>query len=185
MLEKIFGSISRSKIVKFFCTHNEERHYMRELARSLDIKINALSRELDNLEEIGFLKADIKNNRKYYSVNNEFPLLQELRSLIVKSIVLVEKAVTKGLLNAKGIHVLILTGVFIDQDTGTDILLVGTTSKAKIQKLINSLSRSFYQDLRFTMLSPAEYKYRLEVTDKFIYKILNFSPIVIVNKYTR
>ena len=185
MLERLFGSDSRAKIIKFFCTHEYERCYMRELSRSLDIKLNALSRELANLEDMGFLAGSIEDNKKFYSIDRTFPLLPELKSLIVKSIVLLEKAVVRDINSMGGIQVFVLTGIFVNQETGTDILLVGSFNRARAQKLINNLSRSFYQNLRFTLLSPAEYKYRLEVTDKFIYNVLNFSPIVIVNKYAR
>lgn len=183
MLEQLFGSTSRAKIIKFFCTHENDAAFVRELSRSLDIKLNAVSRELDNLTRIGFLEAYIEKGRKYYKIDKSFPLLVDLKSLIIKSIVLLERAVIKDLNSLKGVHVLILTGIFCGEDTGTDILLVGNIDRHRVQKLINSLSRSFYQNLRFTLFTPHEYKYRLEVTDKFIYNILNLSPIVILNKY--
>ena len=185
MLEQLFGSGSRAKIIKFFCTHDTEKLYMRELSRSLDIKLNALSRELDNLERLGFLASSLDNHKKYYRVDPSFPLLGELKSMIIKSIILMEKAVVKDLTSLKGITVFVLTGIFVNQDTGTDILLVGSINRTRVQRLVDSLSRSFYQNMRFTIFTPAEYKYRLEVTDKFIYNILNLSPIIIVNKYAR
>ena len=184
MLERIFGSTSRGKIIKFFCTHGFEKYYVRELARLLDIKLNALSRELDNLVHIGFLRAHLEKNRKYYAVDPSFPLLAELKALIVKSIVLLEKAIIKDMDVIHGIQVFILTGIFVGAETGTDLLLVGKINKAKVQSIIHGLSKSFYQNLRFTVLSPTEYKYRLEVTDKFIHTILSTSPIIIVNNYS-
>lgn len=185
MLDRLFGSESRAKIIKFFCEHAAQRHYVRELSRALDIQLNALSRELANLEEIGFLSSLLEDGKKFYTLNPTFPLLPELTSLIVKSTLLLERAVQKDILSIRGIQVCLLTGIFIHQDTGTDVLLAGTADRKKIQKIINDLSRAFHQDLRFTLFSPAEYKYRLEVTDKFLHGILSQSPIVIVNKYAR
>lgn len=185
MLEHLFGSTSRSKIIKFFCTHPEARGYVRELARSLDIALNALSRELENLERIGFLKSALDQGKKYYSVDQHFPLLDELKSLIFKSIVLLEQAIVRDVQAMRGVQVFVLTGIFVNEDTGTDILLVGSIDRQKVQKLIASLSRSFYQDIRFTLFTPTEYKYRLEVTDKFVYTILNHRPIIIVNRYAK
>ena len=185
MLGRLFGSESRAKIIKFFCSRSQQEFYLREISRVLDIQLNALSRELDNLEEIGFLTARTLNNRKYYRVDEKFPLLGELKALLYKSVVLLERAIVKDLQKIRGFQVFILTGIFINQETGTDILLVGSVDRKKVHKLIASLSQQFYQDIRFTFLTPPEYKYRLEVTDKFIYNILNLSPIVIINKYAR
>jgi len=182
MLERLFGSASRSKIIKFFCTQGSDSFYMRELARQLDIKVSALSRELDNLEKLGLLTSSIENNKKYYSVNQSFPLLIDLQQLIAKSVTLLEKAIIKNLQSLKGVQALFLTGIFNGQPTDTDILIVGSVDRMKVQRLVSSLSRSYHQDVRFTIFSTSEYKYRAEVTDKFLYKILNLSPIVIVNK---
>jgi DNA-binding MarR family transcriptional regulator len=185
MLEHLFGSTSRAKILKFFCTHPTARGYVRELARSLDIALNGLSRELENLERMGFVVSSLDQGKKFYSVNPEFPMLVELKALIFKSIVLLEQAIVRDVREMRGVQVFVLTGIFVNEETETDILLVGTIDRQKVQKLITSLSKSFYQDIRFTLFTPAEYKYRLEVTDKFVYTILNHSPIVIINKYAK
>jgi hypothetical protein len=185
MLERLFGSSSRAKIIKFFCTHTTGSFYLRELARTLDIQLNAISRELDNLVVMGFLIPITRDHKKYYRVNSDFSLLHELTALIIKSIVLLERAVISDLQKVRGIQLFILTGIFINEDTGTDILIVGSPQKKMIQKIINALSRSFYQDLRFTILTTSEYRYRLEVTDKFLYAIMNQGPVIITDKITR
>ncbi|OGY91092.1 MAG: hypothetical protein A3B30_04220 [Candidatus Komeilibacteria bacterium RIFCSPLOWO2_01_FULL_52_15] len=185
MLEQLFGSLSRARIIKFFCTHETERFYLRELARTLDIKVNGLSRELDNLENLGFLTATNEDRKKYYAIDPTFPLREELKGIVSKSTLLLQRSVVRMLQDIRGVQVFILTGIFANQDTGTDILLVGSFDRKRIQSLITGLSRSFYQNLRFTLLRSSEFRYRLEVTDKFIYAILNSSPITIVNKYSR
>lgn len=185
MLEALFGSRARAKIIKFFCTHNQERFYLRELARSLDLAVNSLSRELDNLEQLGFLSSHVVDNKKYYFADENWPLLSELRALIIKSTVLLEKVLVNQLQRLSNVRALFLTGVFIDQPLETDILLVGAVNRKQVQKLINSLSKSFYQDLRFTLLSSKEYVFRLEVGDKFVTNILNQSPVVIVDKFSQ
>lgn len=185
MLERIFGSSARVTIIKFFCTYTQGSYYLRELARTLELRVSALSRELDNLEQLGFLTSEEKDLKKFYSVNTEFPLLPELSALMLKSVVLLERAVVSDVLKFPGIQVFMLTGIFVNQDTGTDIVLVGTLNKKRVQSMITALSRSFHQPLRFTFLSGSEYRYRVDVSDKFIHKILTASPIVILNRYSK
>ena len=182
MLDNLFGSTARAKIIKFFCTNDRKKFYVRELAKLLDLKLNSLSRELIHLERMGLLKVSLDKKRKYYEVDHTFPLYAELHALIVKSIVLLEKVVSRELRAMRGMTVLLLTGIFVRQETSTDIVIAGTVDRKKIQHLIAALSGAFHQEIRFTIFSTAEYKYRLAVTDKFLSTVLNSGPIIILNK---
>src|SRR3989344_3222506 len=157
MLERLFGSASRSKIIKFFSLHVSEEFYMRELARLLDIKLNALSRELENLEELGFLRSSIEQNKKYYETNPDFPMRQELVSIISKTAVLLEGAIVPELRKVRGIQQVLLTGLFVGEETETDVLIIGSVDRVKIQRIISGLSRSFFQEIHFTIFTPQEF----------------------------
>lgn len=64
MLEKIFGSKARVKILKAFLMNPDEKFYIRQLARDLKLQVNSVRRELLNLEDFGLLYSDnnIKNS---------------------------------------------------------------------------------------------------------------------------
>ena len=55
MLNKLFGSQARVKILKLFLTHPDEKFYIRQIARDLKLQLNSVRRELDNLEQFGLL----------------------------------------------------------------------------------------------------------------------------------
>ena len=55
MLEKLFGSKSRVKILKLFLLHPNQSFYIRQLARDLKLQLNSVRRELENLEKFGLL----------------------------------------------------------------------------------------------------------------------------------
>ena len=58
MLDKLFGSNARVKLLKLFLLHPEQRFYIREIARELDLQLNSVFRELNNLEEMGLLLSE-------------------------------------------------------------------------------------------------------------------------------
>jgi len=60
MLESIFGSRTRVKLLKIFLAHPGEYYFVRELARMTEEKIKAIRRELSNLEEFGLIMAEKK-----------------------------------------------------------------------------------------------------------------------------
>ncbi|MBI4779272.1 hypothetical protein HY797_02360, partial [Candidatus Falkowbacteria bacterium] len=64
MLEKLFGSNSRVKILKLFLLNPAEKFYIRQLSRDLKLQLNSVRRELENLEKFGILTSDIKNEEE-------------------------------------------------------------------------------------------------------------------------
>src|SRR4030042_7204232 len=93
MLEQLFGSQSRSKLLQLFLSNPEGKYYVRELTRILNSQINAVRRELQNLEELGVIKIvedkaenkSEKSNRKFYKSNTKFILYSDLKSIFQKA----------------------------------------------------------------------------------------------------
>lgn len=68
MLEKIFGSKARVKILKAFLMRPDEKFYIRQLARDLKLQVNSVRRELINLDDFGLLYSD--DNTKSASLSS-------------------------------------------------------------------------------------------------------------------
>ena len=58
MLEKIFGSVARVKLLKVFLLNSDKKFYIRQLSRDLNLQVNSVRRELLNLEEFGLLQCN-------------------------------------------------------------------------------------------------------------------------------
>jgi len=56
MLEQLFGSQTRVRLLQIFLSNPEEKYFVRELTRNLNSQINAIRRELENLEELGAIR---------------------------------------------------------------------------------------------------------------------------------
>ena len=56
MLEHLFGSTTRVKLLRLFYNNQDRAYFVRELSRVIDIQLNAVRRELANLEELGLVK---------------------------------------------------------------------------------------------------------------------------------
>jgi hypothetical protein len=88
-LMKIFGSKCRTKILeKFFLDYasaNDELYHMRGIARDIDEQINSVKRELDNLETLGILSSKTENKKRYFSLNTDFFLAEEFKSIFLKN----------------------------------------------------------------------------------------------------
>ncbi len=184
MLDQLFGSKTRVKILRLFFAKQDSKFFVREITRALNERINSIRRELENLEKMGLLKFEENNNKKYYYINKNFVLFDELRNIIIKSRILLEKEYVSKLKRLEGAKYLALTGYFVDLkgDTLTDILVVGKVHKSVIEKIVNQMSSEFMIDLNYTLMDQKEFDYRRGMTDRFLYNILKSKKIVIIDK---
>jgi len=186
MLEAIFGSRTRTKLLKLFLLNNQE-FFVREIARETDEKLNSVRRELDNLEKLGLISIIKKQidseKRKYYQVNQNFVLYEDLRKLFLKSKLLIERTLAQKLNELGNVKLLILSGFFVDDnDAKTDLLIVGQINKIKLKNLISKISSQVDNEIRYTSMNVKEFNFRNGMTDKFLFEVLEGKKIVIVDK---
>lgn len=197
MLGQLFGSNARVKILKIFLFNPEEKYYIRELARKLKLQVNSVRRELDNLEKFGILvsganfdieeSADdissVKQEKKYYKANANFVLFEEIKSLIIKAQILYGQDFISKLKKAGNIRLLVLAGKFVnDHNTPVDLLIVGRFNKIKLVKLIKELEKDLGREMNYTLMDTKEFRYRRDITDVFLYGILEGKNIVAVDE---
>src|SRR6201990_2033441 len=73
MIEQLFGSKTRVKLLQLFYSNSNRSFFVREITRKIDEQINSVRRELSNLLSIGIITSDTVNtNRLYYEVNQKF-----------------------------------------------------------------------------------------------------------------
>lgn len=207
MLEKLFGSNSRVKILKLFLLNPADKFYIRQLSRDLKLQLNSVRRELENLEKFGILTSDMKNeeggkaeketaggqtslrqasggqDKKYFRANPNFILFDEIKALIVKAQILYEKDFVRKLNSIGKVKLLVLTGIFVNNpNTLIDILIVGKINKPKLVKLIRELEVELGKEINFTVFEPREFKYRRDITDIFLYGILDSRKLVVIDE---
>lgn len=206
MLEKLFGSKTRVKILKIFLLNPDKKFYLRQLSRDLKLQVNSIRRELVSLEEFGLLissnnstnlstlsnkstskkktkKEPALNEKKYYWVNKNFILFHEIKSLISKSQIM---AGENFIINLKSIcdpYFILLSGMFVNTDKSpTDILVVADVDKDKLVQVINEMELEIGHPINFTVMDKEEFKYRQEVADVFLHSVLNSKKIILLDK---
>jgi predicted transcriptional regulator len=197
MLGKLFGSTARVKILKLFLLNPDNSYYIRQISRHLNLQLSAVRRELENLETLELLESRhggegdevisdekvSKNDRKYYQANRDFVLFNEIRELIIKAQILCEKEFTDKLKKLGTIKLLILSGLFINEKQApVDMLIVGNFDKNKVAKLIKLLEEELVDEVNYTVLSEADFHYRRQVTDVFLYSVLEGKKIVVIDE---
>lgn len=203
MLENLFGSQSRVRLLKLFMTHPENKYYIRQLARDLELQLNSVRRELENLEKFGLLRSHtntlkkkeiqeegvetaikrLGTEKKYYQVNKDFILYEEIKNLIVKSQILHEMDFVEKIRSLDGVRLLVLTGFFVGlSDSPVDILAVGHVDKDQLMKVIKELEHNLGREINYSLFDMKEFNYRMEMTDVFLYGVLERKKLMPINE---
>ena len=192
MVEQLFGSKTRVKLLGLFFNNPGRPFYVREITRKIDEQINSVRRELANLLSVGLISSEGANNRLYYEVNTKYEYYEQLRSIFTtiptrsaspaSKEMREEDKITKLLRSTGSVQFAFLTGSFTrDTRTNIDIFLVGDVNKARLSKVVGELEKEMGRELNYSSLTPDEYQYRLGLNDRFISGVLEAKKIVIID----
>ena len=135
MLRGLITSKTRVKLLTLFFMNPEKEMYIRELVRNTDENINAIRRELSNLEEIGILTSKRRGNEKYYTINKNMPIYNELASIILKTEG-IAKVLQEKLSEIGNIKTAFIYGSFAKKEAGInsdiDLFIIGTVNEKKM-----------------------------------------------------
>ena len=200
MIEQLFGSKTRVKLLQLFYSNPNRSFYVREITRKIDEQINSVRRELANLLSIGIISSDNTNNRLYYEVNQNYEYYAPLRAIFgnasekpdISSAKKPSLAATdspaastdidkiKALGNVK---IALYTGQFTrDESSGIDLLIVGDINQRAMQKFITELEAQEGKEIRYTVMPAQEFGYRKQINDRFIDTVLSSKKQVLVDK---
>ncbi len=192
-LEHLFGSKTRARLLGLFLMHPETAFFVRELTRKIDAQLNSVRRELKNLIDLGLVVervgdvpvktgAALSEKKKYYIVNVDFILFEDLRQLFKKVQLLLKNGLVQDLSKVGGVDYLAFTGRFIERtDMPTDLFIVGSVSVEDVQRTVAALEKELGHEVNYTLMSREEFKYRRELNDRFIQSIVRPENIVTVN----
>lgn len=181
MIEQLFGSKTRVKLLQLFLANPGRSFFVRELTRKIDEQINSVRRELANLSGIGIIKSDNASNKNkvYYEVNQGYKHFKALQSIF--SVELPQQDISsasqgdllKRLQAVGSFDVVIVSGSLVGlEDSEIDLLLVGSSNKQKLDKLVKTIELEEGKPISYTVIPESEFKYRLDIKDRFISTVL-------------
>ncbi len=193
MIDALFGSKTRVKLLHLFLNNPGQSFYVREITRKIDEQINSVRRELSNMLEVGIITSDSADNKLYYQVNQRYEYYVPLRAIFGDNLsqANIVPALSDALSNElsttirtiPGLSLAILSGVLIRGSTSAvDVLLVGNLPQAKVKAAITTIERLEGRDINYSVLSYDEFYYRLSVRDRFITEILNSKHSIVIDR---
>ena len=197
MIEQLFGSKTRVKLLQLFYSNPNRPFYVREITRKIEEQINSVRRELANLLSIGIITSDNTNNRLYYEVNQDFDYYAPLAEIFggvrpeaakAKKTKAAKSAPSNPVVDALkplgNVKLALYTGQFTrDESTGIDFLLVGDINTTQLDKFVAELEKKEGKEIRYTVMTLSDFKYRQQVKDRFLATLMSAKVQILADKH--
>lgn len=199
LLERLFESVAKVRILRIFIGNPDARFQLGELSSKSQVKKSTIRTELKKFLAIGLIqdsKIRVEVPRKsgkkphaqegeVYSVNQAFPLFPELRDLVSKSSVVSRAKLSRRMKTLGKVKLAVISGVFLGiENSRTDLLIVGDgIQKARLNRFLNDLESEIGKPIQHTIMETEEFQYRMDMYDRFLRDILEYSHEKIINKF--
>jgi hypothetical protein len=190
MIDALFGSKTRVKLLHLFLSNPGRAFYVREITRKIDEQINSVRRELANMMNVGIIKSENSNNKLYYEVNQDYVHFEPLRQIFVaatsesRALKEVESSGdwTARLKPLGDVRVAILSGQLVHgSESEVDVLLVGSINKTQAKKFVKELEEDESKQLNYAVMDYQDFYYRLSIKDRFVVSVINSKHTVIAD----
>lgn len=182
-INRIFKSKVRKALFQLFFTNPEAALYLRELERKLDIPVAMIRRELVQLEEAGIFTSHKKGNLCYYSLNTTYPLFEELKSIVFKTIG-IQGILAETLKEIPDIAIAFIYGSYAKNEThadsDVDVFIIGTPDEDILIEKVNALENKFNREINYSIYSSEDLRKKKNAKDAFIKDVLSNPKIMLV-----
>ena len=182
---EITKSRLRNKILLHFFTNTDDEMYLREMALRLKEDPGNLSKELSRLEQEGIFISQFRGKQKYFFLNKVYPLFNELKSIIFKTIG-IQGSLQNIINETSGIVSAFIYDSFAtgkeNASSDIDLCLVVKNSifnEDNFISKINSLGKTISREINYIYYSEDEWKKQTNENDSFIVNIKMGPKIVL------
>jgi len=199
-LTALFGSESKVKVIRLFLFSQGAPFFLKEITQKSKCSSSIVKRELNVL-----VKADLIRKRKItkevqikrgrvvvakkvkgvgYILNEKFPYLNPLKTLLTVASIQADDSLTKCFASAGRIKYLVAAGVFIQNwDSRVDLLVVGEElNLIKIESIIKSIEADIGKEISYSAFDTQDFEYRLGIHDRLVRDILDYPHVTLIDK---
>ena len=185
-LSKLFGSETKVKIMRLFLFNPEKVFDINDIAVRANADISKVRREMNTIEKMGLIKRRVTrpNGKKGFILDSQFGYLLPLQNFLINVEPLQPKEIVKKISKLGTVRLVIIAGVFIQEnESRLDLLVVGdNVKKAAFEHTVKLLESEIGKELRYALFTTQDFQYRISMFDKLTRDILDYPHRKILNK---
>ena len=184
ILEKLFGSRLRGKVLGWLFSHPKERYFIRQLESLLGEDKTNLSRQLARLAALGILVSSSEGQQKYYQANEACPFYEELRGLVIKTVGVADVLRSTLAPLAERIDFAFVHGSMargeVKASSDIDVIVVGTVSFADVVAAFGPAQKRLGREVNPSVYPPEEFHRKLRERHYFLTQVLETPRIMLI-----
>ena len=174
---------NRAELLRLFFTSPEQSFYMQEIGRILGKKPGNFQRVLNNMEQEGILTSERKANARYFKVNKEYPLYDEYKNIIFKTVGVAGSI--KEVLQKEGrVDYAFIYGSYAKAKEGylsdIDLIVVGKCNEDELIKNLDCLEDVLKREINYKLYSPGDFKKEIRQKEPFLLNILQDKKVMLI-----
>jgi len=182
-ITKIFKSKAREAIFRLYFTNPDKEYYLRELERELSTPVSIIRKELLALEKVGIFKLSKKGNLSYYLLNKDYPLFNELKNIVFKTVG-IQGSLCKLLSSLKEIETAFIYGSYAKKqdnaNSDVDLFIIGNIDEDSLIPKINKLERIVHREINYSLYSRKDFEKKKKDQDTFIEDVTTNKKIFLI-----
>lgn len=179
---------TRRLILGLVYGHPEKSFYLREIAEYVDAGMGQVQRELARLTESGVLRRTQRGRQVFFQANDDCPVFDELRSLMVKTVAGVD--VLRPALGelADRIEAAFVFGSVARGEEGPesdfDLLIVGDVTLREVVAVLGEAQEEIGREVTPTIFPVAELRKKVRVGDHFVRTVMAGEKLFVIGGET-
>lgn len=183
MLEKLFTSRVRVRLLTLFLTHPTEAFYIRQIVRLTGETYNNVRQELQNLAQLGLILTERRANAIYYRANVDHFLFPELKRIILKTEAVGDRL--REALSAVGdVRVAFIYGSTAKgtelASSDIDLMIIGNVDLEALDAAIDRIEEELGRTVNYTLFDVGEWRERVAQGHSFITDVLTHDKIFLI-----
>jgi DNA-binding transcriptional ArsR family regulator len=178
----MISSKARAEIFRLLFGISDRELHIREIERQSGLSFRTVHQELKKLTQMDLIKERRSGNRVYYRANDEHPLFNDLRNIVLKTSGLVE--VLREALDREEVKVAFVFGSIARSDEGArsdvDLMIIGDASLRKVSGWLMGSFEKIGREINPHTMSLEEFTKRKREGEHFLSGVLNSPKLFVI-----
>ena len=174
---------NRAELLRLFFTNPDQAFYMQEIGRGLGKKPGCFQRVINNMEKEGVLMSERKANARYFRVNKEYPLYDELKNIVFKTVGMIG-SVKDVLQKAGSADYAFIYGSYAKAKenylSDIDLIVIGKCDEDKLIKGFDRLEELLKREVNYKFYTLSDFKEEIRQKEPFLLNILQGKKIMLI-----
>ena len=202
-LAKLFGSSAKVKIMRLFLFNPTTVFGNADISRRAGVRTDSIRKVASSLQKSGLIKKKPlpvpsstsksgKRSKKSSSgkraqgwiLDESCPYIPSLRTLLLPADALSDSQIEKKFKKTGKIKLLLVSGAFLhSDDSRVDIFVVADNIRTNhLSSVIKDLEAHVGTELRYSVLAPEDFVYRMNIRDKLVRDIFDYPHKIILDR---